>query len=1503
MNKSVPWSIKGVGFDVREAAKDAAQRAGMTLGEWLHSVIAESASDSGVEFGEIDEEDQLEAVTARLARLSEFDDPRPARRSARPVANVRKVGREARFEAGSSISDDEDSPPQRRRAETRRATPRVETTRETRPRMRLPEARSEHLLDEAVEMFESRHRQQAERTEDALSKVARRLAEIEGHISQRDESSHLRPLRSAMASLEERVEQIARRKEPAAKNEQALAEIESQLSRLADRLPRESSAPEPVAATKAAAGDEHLRRIEDKLNLLISSLDAPSEVVFPAGRNAKPGPITEDGPASSAISEIMRRQKSLDRTHGFDPQQGLAPAPVPSARDPLAMPAYATAPMQAAESDGMQAALHQGMTSLAEQLQSLRHESAQRDERRKAEAARVAHPDLDFLRHQLAEISRAIGLLAQRGTSPGLEEAVHALVVRIDESRRNGVQDGALAPIEGVLNEIRHSLAASSPHAIAEAMREELRRLHQKIDAMTATGFDRSGFEKLKRQTDEIGRMLSDVLARPMSTEGLERQIAGLSERVDQLAARPDALSSYLVETLDSIRDSIDRVDSNPALRDVERRVADLTARSGQMPASLVEMLEEMRYSIDSVAANPALRAVQAQISELAAKSGDLPHRLVETLTDLRQSIEKVAANPGLRAIEAQVANLASRTGEMPDHLVETLSQIRQSIDRMAANAGLRAAEGDARSLAPHATALPEHLTETLGEMRQSIERMAHQPALRALESHVSQLAHKIDAAIAQPRPAWDESATGDTQKIYSRISDLHDVLMSRLDKSNADPALPAFGEQIAALSQRIDSVHRAVVRQRETENAAPPPRDERLEEMVGQLAAKIERVSAGNHDTRALQALENQVMRLAERLERSGESSEAISALERTMADLFGQLEETRNAAIDAAEAAARDAVRDTALAPTAASGIAPDVIVREISDLRTMQDQSDRRTHSTLTAVHETLEKVVDRLALLEDDIGGLRAQDMHAEVPLAAGPMPTFEAARPAREGLANETPSRAANIDPASMRPERRPVADAAPKVQVAAPAAAPASTDADDILIEPGSGFSPTPRRGSAQHEADLDPTNGHSDLAMPMGNEPKVAQASFIAAARRAAHTTGQSASEAPSRIGRVASSVEAALNDARSRARAAASATDETAEPGVKSPGGMALLKGKARPILISLAGLVLLIGALQVARSLTDHSGGEQPMVESQPKLSQGPSTSPSAQPAGKAEVVNAPAARAEKRADMMLSPEPMTSRQQAEQTSDPVVVSSIPKPPVKTAALADLANAGNADAQYELAARYIDGRDMPRDPAMAVQWFRKAAEKNSAPAQYRLGALYEKGIGVTRSSKDAAIWYRKAADAGNVRAMHNLAVLMADGVDGKPDYSLAASWFQNAAEHGVRDSQYNLAILYARGLGVEQDLTKSYKWLALAAAQGDTDALKKRDEVAARLQPRQLAEAKVAADTFALQAPVASANEASIDALLSAPRADGRPVSATPPASAPRSGSKATDRVSSL
>ena len=45
MKPGIPWSVKGIEPETREAAKEAARRSGMTLGEWLNSKILDSADD------------------------------------------------------------------------------------------------------------------------------------------------------------------------------------------------------------------------------------------------------------------------------------------------------------------------------------------------------------------------------------------------------------------------------------------------------------------------------------------------------------------------------------------------------------------------------------------------------------------------------------------------------------------------------------------------------------------------------------------------------------------------------------------------------------------------------------------------------------------------------------------------------------------------------------------------------------------------------------------------------------------------------------------------------------------------------------------------------------------------------------------------------------------------------------------------------------------------------------------------------------------------------------------------------------------------------------------------------------------------------------------------------------------------------------------------------------------------------------------------------------------
>src|SRR5947207_15836922 len=58
---------------------------------------------------------------------------------------------------------------------------------------------------------------------------------------------------------------------------------------------------------------------------------------------------------------------------------------------------------------------------------------------------------------------------------------------------------------------------------------------------------------------------------------------------------------------------------------------------------------------------------------------------------------------------------------------------------------------------------------------------------------------------------------------------------------------------------------------------------------------------------------------------------------------------------------------------------------------------------------------------------------------------------------------------------------------------------------------------------------------------------------------------------------------------------------------------------------------------------------------------------------------------------------------------------------------------AEAGDADSQVELAARYDLGEGVTKNPAEALKWFRKAADQNHARGQNAVGVYYFYGEGV--------------------------------------------------------------------------------------------------------------------------------------------------------------------------
>ena len=112
---------------------------------------------------------------------------------------------------------------------------------------------------------------------------------------------------------------------------------------------------------------------------------------------------------------------------------------------------------------------------------------------------------------------------------------------------------------------------------------------------------------------------------------------------------------------------------------------------------------------------------------------------------------------------------------------------------------------------------------------------------------------------------------------------------------------------------------------------------------------------------------------------------------------------------------------------------------------------------------------------------------------------------------------------------------------------------------------------------------------------------------------------------------------------------------------------------------------------------------------------------------------------------------------------------------------------AQAGDAEAQFQVGQSYAEGRGVTRDLAEAAKWYRKAAEQENAAAQDGLGICFFRGKGVEYDAAEAVKWLRKAANQGKAEAELYLGAACLRG-EGVPfDYAQGMLWFEKAAQHG--------------------------------------------------------------------------------------------------------------------
>ena len=662
MSRAVPWSIKGVDFDARMAAREAARRAGVSLGEWLNEAIADRAAEMGVEEDDLDADDRLEAVTARLGRIRDRGDD-----------------------------------------ERRRPRRRTETYRDDRPRVRRDGARrarddfdAETLLDDAVAAFERRAERAESRTADALADVAERLGDLESRLSRRPAENGVKPIRVSLERLEERMESLAQRAAP--RPDRA---VESTLRAFGERL-EEISARVGAPSAPAPAGD--VARLEEKLGAILEAVrEAPKSPAAPAApaasatmaasaaalAAAQPRPRSfSQRPLADQLADIARRQRDLD-----EPRRAANPAAPPAVPAEPARPdatveaidrrleqivarlerAAQRPPAAPAPPDASVKGLQGEIARLADRMEEMRRD-AQRALAAPAPPPPEPHPHLDAMRREIAAMSRALSDLAPADSVAALEQAVRDLARRVEASRADGASEAMVAPVARLADELGRNLRQLDPRAALGDIERGVAAIAARLESATARPGDDRQLDELRAQTREIRDLLAASLAKPPGLDRIERQLGALAERVDRLAVMgPVSNPPEIAAAIGEIRAMMAAAVPSGSLDALEARIADLAERvdpAARAPSqAIAATIDEIRTLVGAAAPAGAVQALERQVAGLARRldglidadrDGDAAD-MARALDDIRGLLASGAPNASIAAIESRLGDLGDR--------------------------------------------------------------------------------------------------------------------------------------------------------------------------------------------------------------------------------------------------------------------------------------------------------------------------------------------------------------------------------------------------------------------------------------------------------------------------------------------------------------------------------------------------------------------------------------------------------------------------------------------------------------------------------------------------------------------------------------------------------------------------------------------------------------------------------------------------------------------------
>ncbi|MEM0900694.1 MAG: peptidoglycan-binding protein [Pseudomonadota bacterium] len=991
-----------------------------------------------------------------------------------------------------------------------------------------------------------------------------------------------------------------------------------------------------------------------------------------------------------------------------------------------------------------------------------------------------------------------------------------------------------------------------------------------------------------------VDDLTSDIRAMPASLplDAMEHQLRVLAESLERVAHNQTSVDPGAIHALNGRLDEISRAISVIPSHSASANDAAI-GRLEQKLHALAEAIEA-REMPDTVRLEGQLGAIAGRIDEVAttaagALRGASLDDVHATLADLTAGISSIASRP------VESANAGDR--ELLEAMAARLDKVAFRIhENEQTQNSMSLSPDDVETFSSHVDSIADRLERGLASQVAAVSAQRDNEMLHELGGRLDEFANRVEQGIANQR---DEPVAGADTELLGSIAARLDNFAAKTAENETDTN-GVLAEMTSRLERRFDDLATAFNTPSPVQEiSANADQLDRLEKKLGELGSIVGALpSESGAAVATTQVLEDKIAHLTTRLELFGETfgdAPSDDHIARRLDALESEIKTSQKEVIAAARQSAENAVATSSGTMDGRQSELLDALARQLAELERSSHEATERNSGTFEAIHDTLIKVVDHLANLEDRV-------------VAAPPYeaPVGDELRPEPQTSPVETVHDRFSDVPRDLDDETKdvPVVDA-PPLAFDEPPIQPSPEPMPEMdMVNPG----PRPGNGSraqrmapekAAQAAAFAALNNDEAISGPIA-QPSVPSAPVIPQIDDEVLAPGSGAPNLAAIIQQVRDEgakprsedsfdSESAKSDfiaaARRAAKAAVADTSVGAEESAVSSKGIvdkvksAVLKRK-KPIAFGAVALLLATVALPLVAGMV-FGGGSSDVTDSVAMNTvEEPSASVAAQPNRiildtDGSVVEQ-TTEADQTTDDMVDLSALVDEPSGEIETAPVdanftAASSLLVPEgVGSVALREAVQTGDPKALFVVAQAIIQrSGSSPEGLIEARAWYQQAAELGYAPAQYRIANFFEKGTGGEQDYDQARLYYQLAAEQGNASAMHNLGSLTANPSAGEPDLKRAAEWFHNAAELGIRDSQFNLGVIYGQPdpegavNDVPQDLVEAYKWFALAANQNDELAAEKRDEVAAVMDEGQLETARGAAELWQRRDLIAEAN----------------------------------------